>query len=274
MRKTIHPPVVLIFFATVLLLCGGTSAQDVDQPARDQIRTLIAGATLPQLRRPDIASYRSALDDFYRDSGYAPQWFGHGARWRAGLAELSAAPTHGLDAADYDVAWLEAEAQAITAGNSTPERAGRTDVALTVAFFRLLSDLHFGRIAPAQAGFLFTSGKMPLDLASLVRGGIATGNLHDVVVAVEPQFALYRRLETALARYRELAKTSFPPLPDLPTGTRKVAPGGAYAGVAALAERLRLVGDLPADAPPPDGNNYSGPIVEAVRSFQVRHGLK
>ena len=274
MRKTTHLHVILTCLATLVLFCADALAQTAVAPERDQIRALIAGGTLPQLRRPDVASYRDALDDFYRDNSYAPQWFGQGARWRAGLSELAAAPTHGVDAADYDVAWLETETQAIAAGGATPERVARADVGLTVAFFRLLSDLHFGRVEPAKVGFLFSSGKKPLELASLVRGGIATGNLHDVVVSVEPSFALYRRLEAARARYEVIAKTQLPPLPDLPAGTRKVEPGGAYAGVAGLAERLRLVGDLPAYAAPPNGNSYSGAVVEAVRSFQVRHGLK
>ena len=217
MRKALHLHAVLACVAALVVLCTDASAQTTVAPESDQIRALIAGATLPQLRRPDIASYRGALDDFYRDSSYAPQWFGQGARWREGLSELSAAPKYGLDAGDYEVPWLETETQAIASGNGTPERIARDDVALTVAFFRLLSDLHFGRIAPAQAGFLFTSGKKPLDLASLARGVIASGNLHDVVVVVQPSFALYRRLETALARYREFAKTSLPPLPDLPS---------------------------------------------------------
>ena len=274
MGKRIHPHALLAFLATLVLLCTDASAQTAVAPESDQIHALIAGGTLPQLRHPNIGSLRDALDDFYKDSGYAPQWFGTGARWRAGLSELAAAPTHGVDAADYGVAWLETETQAIAAGGATPERIARADVALTVAFFRLLSDLHFGRVQPAQVGFLLSSGKPPLDLASLVRGGIATGNLHDLVVSVEPSFALYRRLEAARARYEVIAKTQLPPLPDLPAGTRKVSPGGTYAGVAALAERLRLVGDLPADARQPEGNSYSGAIVEAVRSFQVRHGLK
>ena len=119
---------------------------------------------------------------------------------------------------------------------------------MTVAFFRLLSDLHVGRVSPAQVGFKFTPGDKPLDLAALLRGGIASGRLHEVVAAAEPSFSLYRRLEDALARYRRLATA---PLPQLPPGTRKVEPGGDYAGVAALSEHLRRVGDLPADHPNP-----------------------
>jgi len=62
------------------------------------------------------------------------------------------------------------------------------DVALTVSFFRLLSDLHRGRVSPERAGFKFRRGDRPLDCAALLRSGMATGRLHDVVVAVEPSF--------------------------------------------------------------------------------------
>ena len=101
--------------------------------------------------------------------------------WRAGLAELKEAPTHGLDAADYDIDWLDGEMRAIAAGDRAPERVARADVALTVSFFRLLSDLHRGRVSPERAGFKFGRAAKPLDFAALLRGAIATGRLHDAV---------------------------------------------------------------------------------------------
>jgi murein L,D-transpeptidase YcbB/YkuD len=143
-----------------------------------------------------------------------------------------------------------------------------------VAFFRLLSDLHRGRVAPERAGFKFSPGAKPLDSAALLRSGLATGRLHDVVVSVEPSFTLYRRLEAALALYHALAAAPVAPLPGLTGGARKVEPGGTYAGVAALSERLRLVGDLPESAEAPAADRYEGELVDAVRAFQDRHGLK
>jgi murein L,D-transpeptidase YcbB/YkuD len=262
----------LAFFA--LFAAGIAAAQAPDARSGEEIRALIARASLTQLRHPDFSVYRYALDDFYHDRGYAPQWLAASARWRAGLAELSAAPTHGLEAADYDVDWIGGELSTIAAGDRAPERIARADVALTVSLFRLLSDLHRGRVTPARAGFLFTGGDKPLDLAALLRGGIATGELHDAVVAAEPTFPIYRRLEDALARYRALAAMPLPPLPELPRGARKVEPGGVYAGIAAVAERLRRVGDLPANATAPAENRYAGVLLDAVRAFQDRHGLK
>ena len=256
------------------LFAGNVPGQTAPVPESDAIRTVIARQTLPQLRRPDFVALRDALDDFYRGAGDAPQWFDGKTRWRAGLAELAAAPEHGLDAADYDSDWLETEARAIATGDRTPERVARADVALTVAFFRLLSDLHSGRVSPARAGFKFSSGAKLLDFAALLRNGMDTGRLHDAVAAAEPSFALYQRLEAALLRYRRLAATSVAPLPALPAGTRKVEPGGVYAGVAALSERVRLVGDMPANAEMPSDNRYEGALVDAVRAYQYRHGLK
>jgi L,D-transpeptidase YcbB len=264
----------LVLVAPVVLLHAATApAQPLPSPDGDEIRALIARGTLPQLRRPEFTDLRPALEDFYGGGRYAPQWLGGSERWRAGLAELAAAPEYGLKAEDYGFDWLDGELRAIADGERAPGRVARADVALTVCFFRLLSDLHRGRVSPARAGFEFSPGDKPLDLAAMLRSALATGLLHDAVVAAEPSFFLYRRLEVALARYRALATTPVPPLPALPPGTRKVEPGGIYAGAGALSERLRLVGDLPATAEVAVGNRYEGALVAAVRAFQDRHGL-
>ncbi len=258
----------------VLLVPAAAPAQPLPDPDGEAIRTVIQRARLPQLRRPEFADLRQALDDYYREGGYAPQWLSSGAPWRAGLAELAAAPGYGLDPKDYDVDWIGREMEAISTGDRSPERVARAEIALTVAFFRLLSDLHRGRVAPERAGFKFNPGVKPLDRGALLRRGMASDNLHDVVVSVEPSFALYRRLEAALALYRALAAAPVAPLPALPGGVRKVEPGGTYASVAALSDRLRLVGDLPASAAAPADDRYEGELVDAVRAFQDRHGLK
>ena len=271
LESTLRSVPFLLLMIAALALEFITPAAAQPNAASDEIRALIARAALPQLHRPDFAKLRPALDDLYRDSGYAPLWLPAGSAARAVLAEVAAAPTHGLDAADYDADWLAGEMNALAAGESSPGRAARADVALTVSFLRLLSDLHGGRVAPARAGFRFNAGKA-LDPGALVRRGMATGRWHDVVAAAEPSFPLYRRLEDALARYRSLTPFSLAPLPALPSGKHKIEPGDVYAGVEALAARLRLVGDLAAGAAPA-ASRYEGALVDAVRAFQDRHGL-
>jgi L,D-transpeptidase YcbB len=263
-----------LVLAGSVLFAGSAMADEPDASSRAAVRALVANASLPQLRHPDFPAYRSALDAFYSASGYAPQWLEPDARWRAALSELEAAPTHGLDPADYDVDWLRTELEAIAAGDHASERGPRADVGLTVALFRMFSELHRGRVTPTRAGFSFTTRETPLDLAALARDGRASGNVHDTVLAAEPSFPLYQRLKEALARYRELATQPLPAIPPLPKAKRKIEPGSAYAGVAAIAERLRRVGDLPMDAALPQDNRYDGALVDAVRGFQERHGIK
>jgi murein L,D-transpeptidase YcbB/YkuD len=54
---------------------------------------------------------------------------------------------------------------------------------------------------------------------------------------------------------------------------KKLSPGDAYPGAAALAAILRDLGDLPGDATVPGDGTYSGALVDAMKRFQPRHGL-
>lgn len=238
------------------------------------MRALVASGSLSQLKRPDFSSNRAALERFFAPSADAARWLAPGAPWNEALDELASAPTYGLDPADYDVAWLRAEFDSIAKGDDGIERRARAEVALTVSLFRLLSDLHFGRVDPKRAGFAFKTEHTPLDLPALVQSAIDSHDVHAAIVSVEPTFPLYKRLKEALAQARTMAAEPLSPVPALPKNVRKIAPGDSYDGVGPIAERLRLVGDLPASAPNPTDSRYDGPLVEAVRAYQERHGLK
>jgi murein L,D-transpeptidase YcbB/YkuD len=181
----------------VLAFAAGDAVAQAPASETEAIRALIMRGSIPELRHADFASLRQALDDSYRPGGYAPLWLGAGATPPI-LAELKDAPSHGLDLKDYDVAWLEGEVNASAAGDRAPGRTARADVALTVSFFRLLSDLHDGRVSPERAGFKLDMPASPPDFVAILRRGKETGLWHEAVLAVEPQFVLYRRLEAAL----------------------------------------------------------------------------
>src|SRR5689334_15927067 len=150
-------------------VASSAAADPPDREASDAIHALVVRGHLPQLKHPDFTRYRPALEAFYRANGYAARWLDPDAPWHAALDELAAAPMHGLDAADYDVDWLRGEFEAIAAGDRASERGPRADVALTVSLFRLLSDLHGGRVKPERAGFRFKGKEIPRDLPALVR---------------------------------------------------------------------------------------------------------
>ena len=102
-------------------------------------------------------------------------------------------------------------------------------------------------------------------------------NSSDVVTAffqLEPPYILYRRTEDALHKYMQFAAQDDGE--KLPPGKKKtIDPGDDYPGVPRLVRLLKLVGDLPADAAvTPDSTLYKGPIVDAMKHFQERHGLE
>ena len=84
---------------------------------------------------------------------------------------------------------------------------------------------------------------------------------------------VYDELKKALVKYMRLAKEdNGEKLPE-PHGIG--FSGTLYDGVPRLARLLRLVGDLPESAEiPADSRLYDGPLVEAVKRFQSRHGLR
>jgi L,D-transpeptidase YcbB len=89
---------------------------------------------------------------------------------------------------------------------------------------------------------------------------------------VESPFNGYRRTQNALQIYQDLAKSDDGV--QLPVPRKPVKPGDAYPGIPRLARLLRLLGDLPPEAViASDQQVYPSALVQAVKHFQVRHGL-
>jgi murein L,D-transpeptidase YcbB/YkuD len=88
----------------------------------------------------------------------------------------------------------------------------------------------------------------------------------------EPALPEYRRLQTALLKYIQLAQEDDGE--KLPMPPSAVLPGTPYEGIPRLSRLLRRLGDLPETAViPANSQIYDGPLVEAVKRFQERHGL-
>jgi murein L,D-transpeptidase YcbB/YkuD len=206
---------------------------------------------------------RGWLDRFYAPRKYAPAWNPQTAA--AALWVLRQAPVQGLDPQDYGADDLERQ---LRSGHADP---ARFDVALTAAMLHYLADLRVGRVRSEYHTRASDARLKRYDPVERLRAGLAAGKLRATVQAAEPQLPLYAQVKAALAHYRDLAKQ---PYPALPVPQAKVKPGGAYPDAQALFERLVLLGDLPADAPPPAEGMYGDTLEEGVRHFQSRHGLE
>lgn len=124
-------------------------------------------------------------------------------------------------------------------------------------------------------GYVVTAS--PTARAALLRAARGDGGVPALLDRLEPSYPHYVRNRRELAHYRGLAQAGEPaPLPALPKGA-KVEPGRSWAGVAALRARLKVLGDLAAEAPPaqapPDELLYDAATVAAVKRFQARHIL-
>ena len=186
---------------------------------------------------------------------------------------LARASEDGLNANDYGADLLR---NAVENAASGPAPANdvviRLERALTSATRRYLADLHFGRIDPQQLEENYSgSSGTGFDPEALLISAIADGRLPEAVRRAQPPLAQYLELREVLARYWLLAghpawQKALPAPAD-----GKLQPGQPYVGIPVLSQRLTVLGDLPANGVPPA--RYEGRLVDAVKSFQGRHGL-
>jgi murein L,D-transpeptidase YcbB/YkuD len=238
------------------------------------LRDIVSAGKLADLRWPDFSDYRVHLRNFYEPADYELAWIRDGQASPQALAAIEAfkgATLKGLNPDDYDSDRWPARLAKLSS-DSAAERA-RFDAALTVCTMRYISDLHIGKINPQHFKFNLDVGPKKLDLPEFLRTHIVEGsNIQAEIDGVEPQLAGYKRTEAALDRYLELARQDDGE--NLPVPAKAIDPGATYAGVPRLARLLRLIGDLPADARVPEHSDvYEGPLVNAIKHYQARHGL-
>jgi len=219
-----------------------------------------------------------ALRTVYANRADMPLWSREGRLTPQGealLHELERADGYGLRVEDYTTVpgFATAEATAAISAADT-QRWARFDVAVTAAALRFMSDLHYGRVDPAAAGFRLQAEHEPLDLAAALEDLARASNVSAVLERVEPPFHHYQLLKVALARYLSLALQQ-PELTRLPPAPATLKPGDGYAGALQLHQLLVALGDLPADGDAPSSvpATFDAQLSSGVRAFQQRHGL-
>jgi murein L,D-transpeptidase YcbB/YkuD len=244
-----------------LLVAVSLSAQTVDvapaSPAAQQVRALVDGGSFD-------------LRSVYAPAGYALVWSRNGrptAQALSVIAQLENASVKGLDATDY-AAGLWTARIANLKGDAA---LARFDVDLTSATLQYASDLRLGRVNPADVSFDFDLDAKKVYAPALVQQLTNTNDAAAVFASIEPKHDEYRRLLAALATYRRIEAASINDAPVPVVAKLKV--GQTYDALPQLAAKLRLLGDLDANAAV-SGTAYEGTIVDAVKHFQSRHGLE
>ncbi len=259
------PKQVMQAIGIFLLVSIATPAPAAEKTPQEILQGTIARGALDVLRWPDFSDFRLALDSFYASGGYVPVWSRDGVIQPQAIAiiqTLQQADSKGLDPEDYD-------------GSRWAARIAHPDpvvfdVALTVSLMRYVSDVHLGKFNPGIYTPPFNIAEQHYELAELIRARIlAASDVSSVLRQLEPSFPGYAMTLVALKRYSALAAQDHGD--PFPTVKLPIKPGMPYPGIARLASLLRTLGDFPADAPVPAA--YEGPLVDAVKRFQNRHGV-
>jgi len=239
------------------------------------LRQIADAGRLEDLRWPDFSDYRQHVRNFYEPGGYALAWIRGGKPAPQALGVigiLQRAEEKGLRAEDYDgPRW---PARLARLNNASDAERAQFDAAVTVCTMRYISDLHIGKVNPKHFEFGLDVEHKKYNLPDFLRQQLVNApDPQPVLDSVEPIFPGYQRTKAALLRYVELARRDDGE--PLPVPAKTVAPGSLYPGVPRLTRLLKLLGDLPQDAPAAaDANTYADPLVNAVKRFQIRHGLQ
>ena len=251
--------------------------QQLSSDGQASLRGIIQSGNLSELRWPDFSDYHKHVQKFYESYGYSLPWI-RGMQPTAQAQQLISillkAEQKGLAAEDYDgPRWGDRLAKLKTTSVQLSEAdAVRFDAALTVCVMRYVSDLRIGKVNPKHLDFGFDVEAKKYDLPNFLREDVVdSSDVAGALAKVEPPYPGYQRTIQALHSYLEFAKEYDGN--HLPAIQKAIAPGDPYAGVPQLIQLLRLVGDLPVEATvPAEGTLYQAPLVDAVKSFQRRHG--
>ncbi len=257
----------LLIYLGVFFALAGSALADSDPgfPATaESLRAKIASLQLADGRH----NQGEPLVRFYEGRAFQPAWQ-NPAHVRAMIAAIRAADTHGLVPEHYHMQALQRlAAHTLSAADAASPHDARLDILLSDSFFRLAHALSYGCVDPLRFNpdWNFPPAEAQADLPALLSAALADGRIQARLEERAPSHPLYRRLRTALARYRQIAAeggwASIPEGPLLEIGTRD-------ARVPLVRERLKRTGDLGIDT---DGDPLvlEPALSRAVLRFQER----
>ena len=287
----------VVFVSLVFVELGAAAASaQADPQVLSTVELALGTARLAAIKWSDISDVAAQLMPIYAREPDRLLWFDDATPSPALASTIDAlthADDHGLDPADYDAGTLFARVASVSTPVAAPVDRATVDLAVSVATVRILKAARFGRVDPRTMKWGYDVAARHLDLDAALADVRRGKPLAEVLDSLEPPFPHYRRYHKQLEAYRALLKSGEPPVvPTLEKRQTKLTPGQTWPGVPALSARLRALGDLPMESAEPGSsgnvgagsftpssnaprpNLYTGPLVEAVKHFQLRHGLE
>jgi murein L,D-transpeptidase YcbB/YkuD len=214
--------------------------------------------------------------NLYQQRKFLPIWL-DGLQLKAEaqmlLENLRNAGMHGLCGNDYLLTELESliRVQMDFAEYHLPLTPGNRavlDLFLSQAFLTYATHMIEGQVDPALAHVDWRARRRKADLIKLLDYAIENSRMSQVLEDMIPPHQGYRRLLEALVKYQTLS--AFGGWPEIPPGPT-IKPGDYDERVPVLRNRLLKTGDLVEMTASDD--EYDQATQEAIRRFQIRHGL-
>jgi murein L,D-transpeptidase YcbB/YkuD len=248
-----------------LALAGAARAQPSATPLHELLDRLLTTGTA-RIRSATIGD-AAALGRLYSHENLAPLWSAASAdAWLEWIARIDA---EGLKPDDYFVPALR---ELAADSRADPSAAAIFDLLLSASFLRASHDLRFGKVDPATiepAWNLRREGETPWDPLAVATEAIGSGDPGAWLERRLPRPNLYRELVAALARYRAIAAAGG--WPSVQSG-KTLHRGDVDPRVPVVVRRLTVSGDYGAGSAP-KGDTFDAALEQAVRTFQLRHGL-
>jgi len=243
---------------------AGTSRTPQQDPVASAIRSRLERDGAPSA---GARLNRSALvGEFYGARDYRPAWVGRDTPGRRALALVRAvesARDHGLEPATYHASALDSLVRATAAGPA-PDLAAELDVLLTDAYLAFAEHRARGRVDPRSVHSTWNFAVRPFDAIASLRAAIETG-VEPALAAADPPGREYADLRRALGRYLDLARVTWPAVPDGAT----LREGDRGPRVAALWRRLAVEQGGVAS----ESDVFDAELTDRVRRFQRSRGL-
>ena len=188
---------------------------------------------------------------------------------------LASADSDAIRVDSYPITALASAVSALRASKTpTAEQLADADVLMTSTYAALGEDLLTGQIDPHTVSQSWYIDPREDHVDSALARTLREGPLDRSIQRIRPQDPVYDSLRRQLMLYRELAsKGDWPTIPKGP----QLKPGesGTRTRLAALSDRLRAEGYLPADTTPVSAapTRYSHGLAGAVARFQARHDI-
>ncbi|MCQ4263357.1 murein L,D-transpeptidase [Stutzerimonas stutzeri] len=205
------------------------------------------------------------LTEFYQATHHQPVWHSY-AQLESLFQQLALLADDGLDPAHYQPERIREQLYQVSA---TPLHRECGDILTSHSYLEALHHLARGRLRQADVEPIWRSPEAPErdDAQQLLQ--IAVQGVADLPTAFDrarPAHALYRDLRAAYAALRQAPKPAWRPLPAGPT----LRAGMSDERVPLLRELL-LAG---AGSTPLMDLRYDDELIEAVKGFQLQHGLE